>query len=160
MVPLWPRKASHLPLRGELIPLRRSFKVALYAKYLGFIIGPGAAETRWNEVEAKFRSRVRVLADMPLGMSLTCIAYKCFAVSTLSYVMQLYHWRDSWDRLQQQIAPQLVRGPHQWIHLPWLFDRRSDIRLPSTFVHIGMLHEAVWSAPLLGFGQRQVEQLP
>ena len=152
MVPLWPRKAVSLPLLGESIPLWRDFKVALHAKYLGVVIGPGAADVRWTEVDAKFRARVRTLAGIPLGINLTCIAYKIFAASTLSYVMQVSPIRGSWPQLQDEIGPQLVRGPHRWIPPSWLFDRRSDMPLPSSFVDVGVLHEAVLIRTALTLG--------
>ena len=125
------------------MPLWRNFTIALNAKYLGIIIGPGGAEAGWVAALRKFRSRVETIVSMPLGMFMTGLAYRIFALSTLSFIMQLTPVRQDWDQLQEDIGRKLAPGPYNWIPPRWLFDHRSDMTLPSMFVDLRALHDSV-----------------
>ena len=74
----------------EEIPQWSSFEVVPYAKYLGFLVGPGAsALDNFAAPAKKFWSRVLGMASAPSSCHATAVAANREATPTLGYVAQL-----------------------------------------------------------------------
>lgn len=70
-------------------PQLSSFRVARFAKYLGFCVGPGAASSQWGAPLRKWREESRAIAAA--GMPVQAVAAMCRrrALPVLAYVSQL-----------------------------------------------------------------------
>ena len=72
-----------MPLAGRILQLR------ILANILAFYVGPGKRDSSWKAPMKKFRERVGMWKDQPLGLFWDARVYNMFAISTLTYVAQL-----------------------------------------------------------------------
>ena len=110
------RSLSHLQcLIRELCPHWRNISIKTCGKYLGFVVGPGAVDSSWDNPSQKYLERARQWSSLKLGLFLNSQCYKIFVVSVLSYIMQL---ADDPRELSEQYAKALrllAPGPGNWI---------------------------------------------
>ena len=75
-------------------------RVAHSGTYLGFEIGPSAADTSWSTRIRRFKeSLLRWLGHAP-GMHLSILAYNTYVFPKLLYVAQLYGSSPAWPPLE------------------------------------------------------------
>ena len=72
----------HIPTWGE-------FHAPLAAKYLGFFLGPLAAEKVWKSPIDKWTARAREIARSHMGPLLAAVCYNARAIPVLGSVAQL-----------------------------------------------------------------------
>ena len=116
-IPLWPHN-SECGLRNlirELCPAWRNVKIASKAKYLGFVIGPGARDDSWEAPTTKYMKRISSWEDMQCGMLWNSMFYNIFAVTTLEFVAQLEDVPDSVLKVEEWALRRLAPGPGNWI---------------------------------------------
>ena len=58
-------------------------------KYLGHFVGPGKSDLSWNKPLEKFKERVSMWKDQPLGLFWDARISNTFAIPVLSFVAQL-----------------------------------------------------------------------
>jgi len=75
-------------LRNEL-PQWGKFNVSLSAKYLGFYMGPKAADKAWAAPISKWAKRRREIAHSKMNHTLATISYNSRAIPVLGYIGQL-----------------------------------------------------------------------
>ena len=73
---------------GQAVPLAMGVKIARFAKYLGFMVGPEASEHAWGPSE-KLLKRARHVRPLGLSMIEACLAHKVFDFSVIRYALQL-----------------------------------------------------------------------
>ena len=101
---LKPRKCIIVPARRVLppeqivllrewlagaVPVWESFQILPAATYLGFYLGPGAGESRWQNVLAKYNERTRAITAIGAPPAVSARLYASRAAPTLSYLWQL-----------------------------------------------------------------------
>ena len=87
-----PSPAHALEIRQWLArsaPGWESFQISGRAKYLGFMLGPEAAQAQWRAAVAKYDERTRMIAATGAPPSVTARLYASRAVPTMSYIWQL-----------------------------------------------------------------------
>ena len=60
-----------------------------HCEYLGFMMGPGKGDSSWRQPMAKYRERIKLWKDMPLGLHWDARIYNTFLLPILMYVAQL-----------------------------------------------------------------------
>ena len=83
-------------LRNNL-PDWANFKVASSAKYLGFLIGPGAGAKMWEGPMKKLENRILAIKNGQASLALNAITYNTRVVPVTSYVAQLVPLPDSFQ---------------------------------------------------------------
>ena len=84
LLPLWtwqPRAAADA--WRQAAPAWGAVRVANSGTYLGFEVGPAAADSGWDAPVRKFREAVCTWAGLSQGMHLATLAYNVFAISKL-----------------------------------------------------------------------------
>ena len=90
-IPLWTWEMGAAPsLWKQVVPTWSAVRAAHSGTYLGFEVGPAAADSGWDAPVRKFREAVCSWAGLTPGMHLTTLAYNAFALSKLQYVAQLH----------------------------------------------------------------------
>lgn len=79
-------------------------------RYLGVLVGPGAAQHAWDAAVGKFRTRIRHVAGMPLHFQQRVRAYCMFAFSVLRFLMQAVVPTPAVLRAEQAAAASLTRS--------------------------------------------------
>ena len=94
---LIPTRASCTPhlvecIRSWLVshvPAWANFKISSKGKYLGFMLGPGADESQWAPVIAKYVERASLIASAHTAACVTAFRYNSRAIPLLNYLAQL-----------------------------------------------------------------------
>ena len=74
---------------GIVVPAWNHMIVAWEGQYLGFAVGPGKKDSSWTKPAPKYAERSRMWTRREQGLQYTALTYNMFAVSTLSYLVQL-----------------------------------------------------------------------
>ena len=83
-------------------------------KYLGDFVGPGKSDLSWNKPLEKFKERVSMWKDQPLGLFWDARIFNTFAILILSFVAQLED-PPTWVLQEIEIALRKVaKGPGKW----------------------------------------------
>lgn len=85
------------------------------AKYLGFYLGPEAADSSWTKPLEKFRERVAVWSSHGLGPHYTLAAYFLYVLPVLLFVAQLEELPECWKHAEKWAITELFPGPGAWI---------------------------------------------
>jgi hypothetical protein len=67
----------------------REMQVSSSGTYLGFAVGPGKMDKSWTRAAEKYRERVAIWENQPLGLQCNALVYNTFAMSVLGYLAQL-----------------------------------------------------------------------
>ena len=73
----------------EVAPLALRIVICKFAKYLGFIVGPGAGEHEWTAPCSKLLCRARHVKTLGLSLVESIAAFCVFAFSVVRYSLQL-----------------------------------------------------------------------
>ena len=88
-----PLSVEHLDkFRARLavdVPDWSNMVVARSGTYLGFSVGPEKQDQSWTKPAAKFKTRVAMWSNEPLGLHYATLVYNVFAMTTLGYICQL-----------------------------------------------------------------------
>ena len=144
-VPLWltPLDALRAEWAGR-IPGWVGMRVALSAKYLGFMLGPGRGRSSWDGPLRKYSERAAAWGQAGAGLMLTALAYSVYVVSVLSFVLQLEPLPPQWPKVEAAACRRLVRGPGNWC-LPTDIKTLQELGLPRGFAS---LPEISWATRL------------
>ena len=93
----------------------RDMVIADAAKYLGFFIGPGRADSSWKAPLEKYLSRAQIWGKIGAGAQLTTEAYRIYIVSVLSFVGQLEEAPSYLREFEAKACRALYPGPMGWI---------------------------------------------
>ena len=74
---------------SEVLPNWTGVLVENRGKYLGYMIGPGAASSSWNAPAAKWEERVKLIKSTRGGLRFTTMMYNTTAITTLAFIAQL-----------------------------------------------------------------------
>lgn len=107
------------------VPVRRS------AEYLGFMLGPGAGQDRWEKPFTKMRERAALWATAALGHYWATMAYNTFIASILGFRLQFEPLPDHWPRVEAELLRKLFPGPGNWASPADLRTQRRELGLPA-----------------------------
>ena len=113
LIPLWPNAENPNVERllKEMVPRWWSFTIRNCGKYLGFWIGPGAGKRSWDAPLVKYVDRCEYISSLGSGPFYTVFFYKMFALSVLSYVMQLSESPPASYEAEERIFRRTLKGP-------------------------------------------------
>ena len=119
IIPLWPFNGdcNIRALIREFCPEWRDLQVRKQGKYLGFILGPNAAQDGWEKPLAKFERAVKQWATLRLGIAMNVIAFNTFIVPILEYVAQLLIVDEPILDAMGRAMRILAAGPGNWIEM-------------------------------------------
>jgi hypothetical protein len=134
VVPLW----SYTPMNVrdmllEILPIWSRFKVEDSALYLGLWIGPGARHKSWESALCNYQKRVEMLLTFKAGMWISCLLYRVFAFSSLSFVAQAKRIPAQAFKAEKKAIMKILGGPGNWISLPIAFRMDDLFRMPGAF---------------------------
>ena len=86
-------------------------RVALFAKYLGVQLGPGANDASWTSPMAKYAASVAMVRNLNLGLSRTIILYNRHCVSNLQFIAQLLDPTKQLVRQENRALDRLICAP-------------------------------------------------
>ena len=114
------------------IPSWSSFSIAEEAKYLGFNLGPGVEDDGgvWVGPCAKWESRAGVLAKAKLAPAIGISEYNSRAVSTLSYVGQLFPFPESQLQKEKSLVQRIFHYVNNTSPKAFYF-RGKEVGLPQ-----------------------------
>ena len=124
---LKPSKCVIVPLVGSLnediaamysdwmathVPNWRNFKIQEAGKYLGFWLGPKAANKLWIGPFSKYKERTKAIAGANTAAASTAIAYNRDAITVLGYHAQLLFFPSSFYKEERVSFSRLLKIPH------------------------------------------------
>ena len=77
-----------LALSTAMMTSIRKMEVSLFGKYLGILLGPGAAGREWDEAHAKFNKRLELLCSIGMAPISTMVSFNTYVRPVLSHVAQ------------------------------------------------------------------------
>ena len=105
------------------------------AKYLGFILGPGAGEDSWRAPLAKMVDRAGAWGALGSGIFYTCEAYRIFVASVVMFVAQLRPLPDAYKSAEAQALSRLFPGPSNWA-TPAFMARLKSVGFPCELLDV------------------------
>jgi len=115
-------------------------KMSYVAKYLGFMMGPGKAESSWEKPCNKFKERLYMWKDTPTNIHWQTKIYNVFALSTLSYIWQLEEPPSTVLNATCRGIFQMARGPGNYASIEDMWSLKEAYGLPVSF------QNAAWCA--------------
>ena len=132
LLPLWTWQSEVAAAAWRrAVPEWESVRVAHSGPYLGFEVGPAAADISWVAPIRKFKEAVSTWAANSPGMHLTTLAYNMYAVSRLQYVAQLHGEPPGWQQLEKWAIQRLFPGPAGWLPQVVAQSLRDEFGMPS-----------------------------
>ena len=125
IIPLFPQPALATVKKTltRLIPNWSAVQFAYSARYLGFILGPGADDQSWKDPTNKFLQRAQAWSDRQIGLHCTLTCYNVFALPVLTYIAQLLAPPQQTLQAESTALQKIAPGPYNWISnsdLVWL----------------------------------------
>jgi len=105
-------------------------------KYLGFYVGPGKSDLSWKKPMDKFKERVSMWKDQPLGLFWDARVFNTFAIPILSFVAQL---EDPPEWVMQGIETSLrkvAKGPGGWASPKDLWAFKEAFGMQASFQNL------------------------
>lgn len=96
------------------VTLWRDFKVCSCAKYLGFLIGPGAGDQDWARVLDKICHTSKFIKGLGLPRFFVFSLFQMFGVSQLQFVAQLRVPSKTINGVDVRVVRDLIGGPGLW----------------------------------------------
>jgi hypothetical protein len=117
VIPLWPEgRFETRRWLSECLPAWAAFKIKLCGRFLGYLIGPAAAEHRWDLTLDKYWQRGMMARAAGGGFFGNLLHYHVFGASVLGYLLQLAEPPKQAFALERRILQYLTHGP--WHALP------------------------------------------
>lgn len=113
------------------VPGWEGVRVAHSGTYLGFEVGPEAADTGWARPVRRFREAVLQWAGAAPGLHLSILAYNVYALPKLQYVAQLLGTPPGWVALEKWAVQRMFPGPAGWLPPGVAQALRDQLRFPS-----------------------------
>ena len=105
-------------------------------KYLGFYVGPGKKDSSWTQPIKKFRERVNMWKDQPLGLFWDARIFNTFALPILTYVAQL-EAPPPWVLQEVSNAfSKVAKGPNDWAIPLDLWTLKEAFGLQASFKNL------------------------
>jgi len=131
-IPLWTwQKDEAAEIWCQGVPQWDAVRIAFSGTYLGFEVGPAAADTSWKAPLRKYREAVCGWVGRAPGLHLATLAYNTFAISKLQYVAQLHGVPPDWAEIEQWAVRRLFPGPRGWLPPAVAHSLRDELGLPS-----------------------------
>ena len=116
LIPLWDIPIAELQgLVARAIPELSSITVSRVARYLGFMIGPDAHDSRWDAAGNKYWRRVLAARNTHGGFLFSLIHYHVHALSTLAYLGQFANPPKHLLALERRATQLITAGPYNAI---------------------------------------------
>jgi hypothetical protein len=116
-IPLGQQTADEIKLHIDTnIPLLRGALVQWHGRYLGFMVGPAADQTRWDTAAAKYWQRSMAARDVGGGFFHNVLHYSIYAASVLGYLMQYATLPKVVLQMESRVLQYLTHGP--WNAIP------------------------------------------
>ena len=115
--------ATHLPQWTDV-------RIASCGEYLGFWIGPSIKDKMWNKPESKWDSRSRDIAAAKLAPSLGVQQYNARAVTTMSYVAQLYPLSNAMMKNEKSVIQNIFHVLNNTFPVPLIFQMKN-VKVPQ-----------------------------
>ena len=114
----------------------------LQAKYLGYILGPGAGNSSWKEPIAKYQQRASAWTNLHLGFHCTAVAYNTFALPVLTYLAQLTTPPQEIRLTEEQTVLKTAPGPMRWVAPSDLWWLRRLTGHPCSWISLDLYSQA------------------
>ena len=131
------------------VPSWHDVQIHYQGKYLGFQVGPSAAEDSWDEATAKFKQRATAWADHLRGLHCSALTYNTFAIPVLSYLAQLRKPPQSVLDAELQTLGRAAPGPFNWATATDLWHLCSISGHPKSFKSLELTARAAQIRVLL-----------
>ena len=95
-----------------------------------------------DKSSSKFRSRVELWSDQPLGLQYDALVYNTFAMSVLGYVAQLEVPPRWLVKTEAELLRKAAKGPGSWFKPTDLWCLRESFGLARSFVSLEWLAQA------------------
>jgi endonuclease/exonuclease/phosphatase family metal-dependent hydrolase len=100
----------------DRIPALCGALVQWHGRYLGFMVGPAADQTRWDTAAAKYWQRSMASRDVGGGFFHNVLHYSIYGTSVLGYMMQYASLPKMVLQMETRILQYLTHGP--WNAIP------------------------------------------
>ena len=142
LIPLWTSWRDGITFRTllrEEVPEWVNFVIDSKGKYLGLWLGPGAVNLSWEKPLSKYVAQCEYIASLKLGLSTTALLYKVFALSALSFVVQICPIPEVAFEHERKVLRLLIPGPGNWIPTSAVHNLDLLFGLPTSFQSL-----AIW----------------
>jgi len=112
-------------LLGKFVPVWKGFQVKSEAPYLGTYLGPGAGALQWSSSTAKWAQRDRPIAATDAPPFTAANWYNSRAVTTLSFLSQLYQPPDFAVKKRAAIASEYPQDSLHSLLSQWYVSYRT-----------------------------------
>jgi len=133
------------------------FKIVSSAKYLGFFLGPSAAEKQWASPIAKFKERTDEIWQRNLPAPLSAARFNSRAVSVLGYIAQLVPPPPKFNSSESAAGAKILGFATNSLSTGALFslDRWGGVKLvqPTLYMHACRVRAALKT--LSGYERQQ-----
>ena len=104
LIPLW--VLDETKVRNKLastMPTWSGFSVRSFGKYLGFLLGPGAANQEWDTVFHKVSASAEFIKSLGLPKLAALTLYKMFGVSQIQHIAQIRSLPASAKKVENEV---------------------------------------------------------
>jgi len=145
VVPLAPGRIQQTQvLIKNRVPEWATMQVDAKANYLGFVLGPGKGESSWSKPLRKYAERAKDWEDQPGGMFVALMAHRIYAISTLSFVIQLEPLPSDWAEIEKATTGKVLRGFRAW-GIPYDLKILEELGFPTCLPDMRAMQ---WAAKL------------
>ncbi|CAK0855842.1 unnamed protein product, partial [Prorocentrum cordatum] len=137
MLPFWTwQPGAAADSWRQAVPDWGTVRIAHSGTYLGFEVGPAAAESGWDAPLRMYEKAVCNWAARTHGMHVATLAYNVFAISKLQYVAQLHGAPPDRSRLEQWAIQSLFPGPCKCLPPGVAQQLRDEFKMPCQQVSL------------------------
>jgi hypothetical protein len=117
-------------------------KVRDCGKYLGFVIGPGAADQDWERVMPFFSEMSRKICSLSLPKKASIMLYHMLALSKTQFIAQLR--KPNKDAIKQELVAvkRLIGGPNNWVTPADLRMLCNELEIPFAVKSLEIMSQA------------------
>ena len=119
----------------EAVPEWSKFAIKTHGEYLGFQLGPGSADTQFDNAIKKGTDTIQRWKNLSAGFFYNILASNVFVMSLFTYVGQLSACDKKIDNFLKYLERKLFAGPGNWLP-PGFLCSLSDIGFPSQIRNI------------------------
>ena len=120
-------------IRNTLVSIQPGWAAAQIsdkARYLGFVIGPGAGDETWDSTFEKARKKVEAWRAVGCSLFYSVTLFNVYILSSFSFICQVMN-PPCWNKQEALLMRRLIRGPWLWAG-PGIFKHpEQTLRFPT-----------------------------
>jgi hypothetical protein len=149
-VPCW--KFSHrLATRSiaDIVPLWHNIRIAWWAVYLGFAVGPEAHLHVWESAFNNYRIALCKFTNSETGLHASILIYNIFVLPTLLYIAQLDPIPKYISKFERRNVIMIFPAPYKWCTLLRLIHMKHFLPFRSSIISLEVMSFAVRARTIL-----------